>query len=169
MRRTEADISLRDGFESKSRKRAARTAQTVLGQLARGIHNRDRNIFLRLYQQYVRLHLVFGSPAWSPWQEGDKECLEKVQRRAVGMIAGLKSRDYNERLKELGLTTMEERRHQLDMVQVYKIVNGAGGVNSEQWFKMAENARETRKMDPMNIRIQAARLEIRRNFFSRPH
>jgi ribonuclease P/MRP protein subunit RPP40 len=37
---------------------------------------------------------------------------EKVQRRAVGMIAGLKSRDYSERLKELGLTTMEERRHQ---------------------------------------------------------
>ncbi len=38
--------------------------------------------------------------------------------------AGLKSRDYSERLKELGLITMEERRHQLDMVQVYKIVNG---------------------------------------------
>jgi ribonuclease P/MRP protein subunit RPP40 len=82
------------------------------------------------------------------------------------MIAGLKSRDYSERLKELGLTTMEERRHQLDMVQVYKIVNGVGGVNSEQWFKMAENVRETRRTDPTNIRIQAARLEVRRNFFS---
>jgi ribonuclease P/MRP protein subunit RPP40 len=103
---------------------------------------RDRNIFLRLYQQYVRPHLEFASPAWSPWQEGDKECLEKVQRRALGMIAGLKSRDYSERLKELGLTTLEERRHQLDMVQVYKIVNGVGGVSSEQWFKMAENVRE---------------------------
>jgi hypothetical protein len=147
-------------------RRAARTAQTVLGQLARGIHNRDRNIFLRLYQQYVRPHLEFASPAWSPWQEGDKECLEKVQRRAVGMIAGLKSRDYSERLKELGLTTLEERRHQLDMVQVYKIVNGVGGVKSEQWFKMSENVRETRRTDPTNIRIQAARLEVRRNFFS---
>jgi hypothetical protein len=52
------------------------------------------------------------------------------------------------------------------MVQVYKIVNGVGGVNSEQWFKMAENARETRRTDPTNIRIQAARLEITRNFFS---
>jgi hypothetical protein len=31
---------------------------------------------------------------------------------------------------------------------------------------MAENARETRRTDSMNIRIQAARLEIRRNFFS---
>ncbi len=55
---------------------------------------------------------------------------ERGQRRAVGMTEGLKSRDYSERLKELGLTTMEEGRHQLDMVQVYKIVNGVGGVSS---------------------------------------
>jgi hypothetical protein len=52
------------------------------------------------------------------------------------------------------------------MVQVYKIVNEVGGVNSEQWFKMAENARETRRTDPSNVWIQAARLEIRRNLFS---
>ncbi len=80
------------------------------------------------------------------------------------MITGLKFREYSERLKELGLTTMEERRYQLDMVQVYKIVNGVAGVNSDQWFKMAENARETRRTDPTNIRIQAARLEIGETF-----
>jgi hypothetical protein len=60
-------------------RRAARTAQTVLDQLARGIHNRSKNIFLRLYQQYVRPHLKSVSPAWSPWQEGDKECLGKFR------------------------------------------------------------------------------------------
>jgi hypothetical protein len=38
------------------------------------------------------------------------------------MIAGLV------KTKELGLTTMEEGRHQLNMAQVYKIVNGVGGV-----------------------------------------
>ncbi len=31
---------------------------------------------------------------------------------------------------------------------------------------MSENVRETRRTDPTNIRIQAARLEVRRNFFS---
>ncbi len=59
-------------------------AQTVLGQLARGVHCRDRHVIVRLYQQYVRPHLEFVSPAWSPWQEGDKECLEKVLKRAMG-------------------------------------------------------------------------------------
>jgi hypothetical protein len=45
-------------------------------------------------------------------------------------------------------------------------LEGSGRLNSEQWFKMADNERATRRTDPMNIRIQAARLETRRNFFS---
>ncbi len=51
---------------------AARTAQTVLSQVTRAFHYRDRNIFVRLYMQYVRPHLEFASPAWSPWSESDK-------------------------------------------------------------------------------------------------
>jgi hypothetical protein len=34
------------------------------------------------------------------------------------MIAGLKSRENSGRLKELFLTTIEDRRHQLNMVKV---------------------------------------------------
>ena len=63
--------------------------------------------FVKLYKQYVRPHLEFAVTAWSPWSEADKECLEKVQKRAVKMISGLASRDYNERLAELGLETLE--------------------------------------------------------------
>ncbi len=48
-------------------------------------------------------------PAWSPWQEGDKEVLEKVQKRAVKIISGLEGKTYEERLKEVGLLTLEER------------------------------------------------------------
>ena len=31
------------------------------------------------------------------------------------MVSALNSADYNERLKELGMTTLEERRHQADI------------------------------------------------------
>ncbi len=34
------------------------------------------------------------------------------------MVSGLAARDYEERLRELGHTTLEERRHQLAMQQV---------------------------------------------------
>ena len=101
-------------------------------------------------------------------ERADKECLEKVQRRAVKMISGLASRDYNERLAELGLETLEERRHRMDMAQVYKIVTGKDKVKSETWFTMArEGLRQTRgNAHPLSLRQERSRLDVRRNFFS---
>jgi hypothetical protein len=140
----------------------------VLSQLSRALHFRDRHVFVRLYVQYVRPHLEFAVPAWSPWQEGDKEVLEKVQKRAVKMISGLEGKTYEERLKEVGLLTLEERRHQADMVQAYKIVTGKDMVKSETWFQsVTVTGRATRSADdPLNIRPQASRLDTRRHFFS---
>jgi len=150
--------------------RATRKAQTVLGQLTRAFHFRDRHIFVRLYTQYVRPHLEFASPAWSPWLEADKEVLEKVQMRAVRMVSGLEGHTYEERLNKLGLTTLEERRHQQDMLQAHKILSGSDKVNSETWFAMAsDNAAErvTRAAaDPLGLKIPANRLEVRKHFFS---
>jgi hypothetical protein len=149
-------------------KHAARTAQTVLGQLTRAFHYRDRHVFLRLYIQYVRPHLEFCVPAWSPWLDGDKDCLERVQKRAVGMISGLRGRTYEDRLKELGIVTLEERRHQMDMLQTYKILNGKEKVDPSWWFTMASDSeRVTRQSaDPLNIRPGTPRLDIRRYFYS---
>ena len=94
-------------------------------------------MFVRLYSKYVRPHLEFSTQAWSPWTEGDKMTVEKVQRKAIGMVSGLKAQTYEERLKELGLQTLEERRHQADMFMVHKIIHTSGGLQSETWFEMA--------------------------------
>ena len=37
-------------------------------------------------------------------------------------MSGLRGHKYEDRLKELGLTTLEERRHQADMAMAYKIL-----------------------------------------------
>ncbi len=61
------------------------------------------------------------------------------------MVSGLnKGTLYEERLKKLELTTLEERRHRLDMMQTYKIVSGKGEV-SEMWFKMAGESSKATK------------------------
>jgi hypothetical protein len=148
--------------------RAANTAQAVLGQLSRAFHYRDRHIFVRLYKQYVRPHLEFSTQAWSPWTEGDKNCLEKIQERTVRMVAGLKGTTYEERLEELGLPTLVERRHQADMQMVHKILHGRGNLDYTAWFEKAENGpRATRSAaDPLNLRPNHGRLELRSNFFS---
>jgi hypothetical protein len=147
-------------------RKAAKTAQTVLAQITRAFHFRDRHIFIRLYTQYVRPHLEFASPAWSPWLGHDIELLEKVQRRAVSMVSGLNGRTYEERLEELNMVTLEERRHQTDMAQVFKIVHGIDDVNKGSWFKAQQGDRVTRATDPLNFMGTLNRLDIRRHFFS---
>ena len=148
--------------------KAARTAQAVLSQISRAFHSRDRHIFIRLYKQYVRPHLEFSTQAWSPWLEQDKASLEKIQRRAVAIVSGLVRKQYEERLKELSLQTLEERRHQANMHMVHKIIHGGGGLDYNTWSeKASDSVRPTRtSTDPLNVKLNNGRLEVRRNFFS---
>lgn len=84
------------------------------------------------------------------------------------MISGLRAVNYEEKLSELGICTLEERRHQLDMVQTFKIMKGVDNVDRATWFTPAceGQVRVTRvTTDPLNIR-QASRFDIRRQFYS---
>ena len=147
--------------------KAARTAQGVLSQIGRAFHYRDRNIFVGLYKQYVRPHLEFSSPAWSPWSEKDKECLENVQKRAVRMVSGLRANSYEDRLKELGLQTLEERRRETDMIQVYKILHKKDKVTPGLLKPATTTGMATRATTgQLNLKIQAARLDTRKYFFT---
>jgi ribonucleases P/MRP protein subunit RPP40 len=146
--------------------RAAATATGVLMQLAKCFHYRDRNIFLRLYQQYVRPHLEFATPAWSPWLVTDINVLEKVQERAVRMISGLKGENYAEKCEELGLETLQERRKVQDMAQAYKLMHNVDKISRIPLFNHVPAGRTRLAADPLNLRAEQARTDIRKNFFS---
>ena len=148
---------------------AAQRANNVLGQITRAFHYRDRKTFIQLYKQYVRPHLEFSIPAWSPWLVGDKEVLEKVQERAVRMVSGLQGSTYLERLKELNLPTLETRRLHFDLIQTYKILHHKDNVEAALWFDLVDSTsqRQTRQTcDPLNIKKKHAATDIRRAFFS---
>ena len=148
-------------------KKAAQTASTVLAQITRSFHFRDRHVFLNLYQQYVRPHLEFAVAAWSPWNQADIEDLERVQKRAVKAISGLRGTTYEEKLAELGMPSLEARRMEIDMVQTYKMVNNMDTENSDQWFERANSRRATRNSTVKhNLVPKRGQHEYRRNFFS---
>ena len=71
-------------------------------------------------------------------------------------------------MKELGLTTSEERRHRADMALVNSVLSGRTNVEKESWFDMAASGpRNTRATaDPLNVRVQHGRLEVRKNCFT---
>ena len=125
---------------SKHCKRVAGTASAVLWQLTRNFHYRDKNIFKKLYMQYVRPHLEFAAPAWSPWLQEDKEILEKVQKKAIGMISGVSGRSYDKKCKEVGLESLETRCERQDLFEAYKIIH-SGDQNGERKILVRVTAR----------------------------
>ena len=61
--------------------------------------------------------------------------LEKIQRRATKLITALRDLRYEERLKECVLTTLETRRLRGGgQIEVFKILNGYGNVDSNIYF-----------------------------------
>ena len=148
--------------------KAAKTANAVLGQISRAFHFRDKQIFTGLYKQYVRPHLEYAVQAWSPWLEKDKEVLEAVQKRAARTVTGLRANDYEERLQELGWTTLLERRQAADMILVNGVLAGRTDINPADWFTPASDSdRSTRSAaDKLNLRVTHGRLDTRRNFFT---
>lgn len=147
---------------------AANRARAVLGQISRSFHYRDRHVFLRLYIQYVRPHLEYSCSAWSPWTLQDIEVLEAVQKKAIGMISGLTSTDYKDKLKELGMWTLKKRRVKFDLVQMYKIAHNIGEIQTSiVLYRDREILQSTRlQTDPLNILKPRSNLEVRKNFFT---
>ena len=148
---------------------AANRAFAILKQITRAFMYRDRKVFLLLYKQFVRCHLEFAIPAWSPWLIQDIEILERVQKKAVNFIVGLSGKTYEEKLSELNLTSLDDRRKKFDLVQTFKILNGHDRVDASIWFTTVGDSanRLTRNTAyGMNLVATRSRTDIRRNFFS---
>ena len=154
---------------AKQCEKAARTANQILHQILRAFSYRDRTVLPNIYKQFVRPHIEFAVQAWSPWQAGDIEMLEAVQKKMVRQVSGLKGTTYEEKLTELGMDTLEQRRRDQDLIQTFKIIRGLDDVSVGTWFSLIPEDRErrTRAVEGgLNIRAEVSRLELRRNFFS---
>ena len=127
--------------------KAAKTASSVLGMIRRSFINKGVDIILPLYKFLLRPRLEYCVQNWSPFLRKNMELLEKVQKRATRMTDGFADKDYNGRLQELGLTTLETRRKRGDLIEAFKIIKGFEDVNSELFVPLAINTAQLRGHD----------------------
>ena len=97
------------------------------------------------------------------------QVLAKVQIKAINMISGLTGTTYTDKLKELGIHSLYDRRVRFDMIQTYKIINRVKNVESSTWFQLVYPTRTTTTRQSayhLNIQPKRSNLEIRSQFFS---
>ena len=80
----------------------------IMGIIRRTITYKEPRIMSSLYKTLVRPHVEYCCCAWNPSHKKDKELLEKIQHRFTKMIMIMRENTYEERLKLLGLWTLEE-------------------------------------------------------------
>ena len=84
----------------------------------------------------MRPHLEYNLLAVGPYMRQDFNALEKVQRRATKLVKEIKHLPYPERLRRLGLSSIEERVLRGDLIETYKLLTGKINVDPRQLFNV---------------------------------
>jgi len=146
---------------------AVTKASTALSILRKTFKFWTPSTFRNLYTAFVRPHLEYAAPAWSPYRKKDILALERVQKRATKLVRQLKNLSYEERLAKLNLTTLEKRRNRGDLIQLFKMYSNINIINWHKGPTIEGNSRPRRYSNQHRLRRPPpATCPQRENFFT---
>ncbi|XP_071178013.1 uncharacterized protein [Mytilus edulis] len=104
----------------------SKKANATLGFLRRNLRNVPEACRKVAYISLVRSTMEYGATIWNPYMKGDIDKLERIQNRGLRFIKkNYRSREtgsITNMRRQLEMETLEERRHSLRLILIYKVV-----------------------------------------------
>lgn len=163
----ERDLGVQVDANLKFRQQAATAVATttrVLAVIRRSFSLIDERTLPLLFKTLVRPHLEYGNLVWGPFNRADQKAVERVQRRATRMVACIRHRPYQERLRLLRLPSLYYRHRRGDMIQVYQMLHR--GVDMAASNLLVLNTDGPTRGHPLKIAKPRASTRVRRSTFA---
>ena len=93
----------------KQTEESCKTANRVLGFIARYFRYKNKELILPLYKTLVRRHLEHAVQFWFPHLRRDIDKMETLQRRATKMIPEIRNHSYHQRIQDLDLISLVQK------------------------------------------------------------